>query len=135
MEIDENRFAFANLSWLSAGWKGINVLRTHHIYAVLKEIIAELQTYGGKGLAIDKLLECVAKCDSLTEAEINESYKKYCDFCEKNAGLSFAGIGASSYSRIFNKKDLDVPMELRRAVVLQEMVRTLKGKPSWSQAE
>lgn len=135
VEIDENRFAFANLSWLSAGWKGINVLRTHHIYAVLKEIIAELQTYGGKGLAIDKLLECVAKCDSLTEAEINESYKKYCDFCEKNAGLSFAGIGASSYSRIFNKKDLDVPMELRRAVVLQEMVRTLKGKPSWSQAE
>ena len=136
IELDKDRYAFATLSWLSAGWKGINVLRTHHIYEVLREIIKELQTYGGSRLNIDELKKCVSACDSLSDEEMEAEYKKYCAFCEKKAGKSFVSVNMDAYKRIFNKKDLeDLPKELRRALVVQEKVRILKNHPSWSKAE
>jgi hypothetical protein len=136
VELDKDRYAFATMSWLSAGWKGINVLRTHHIYEVLREIIKELQTYGGSGLNIGELQKCVSVCESLSDEEIESEYKKYCAFCEKKAGKSFVSVNVDAYKRIFNKKDLeDLPKELRRALVVQEKVRILKNHPTWSKAE
>ena len=136
VELDKDRYAFATLSWLSAGWKGINVLRTHHIYEVLREIIKELQTYGGSGLNLDELQRCIAQAESLSDEEMEAEYKKYCSFCEKKAGSSFLSVNVDAYKRIFNKKDLeDLSKELRRALVVQEQVRILKKTPTWSISE
>lgn len=136
IELDKGRYAFATLSWLSAGWKGINVLRTHHIYEVLREIIKELQTYGGSGLNIDELKKCISASEQLSDEEMEAEYKKYCAFCEKKAGKSFVSVNMDAYKRIFNKKDLEnLPKELRRALVVQEKVRILKNHPTWSKAE
>lgn len=136
IELDKDRYAFATMSWLSAGWKGINVLRTHHIYEVLREIIKELQTYGGSGLNVDELKKCISASEQLSDEEMEAEYKKYCAFCEKKAGKSFVSVNVDAYKRIFNKKDLeDLPKELRRALVVQEKVRVLKNTPSWSKAE
>ncbi len=136
IELDKGRYAFATMSWLSAGWKGINVLRTHHIYAVLKEIIKELQTYGGSGLNTDELQKCISASELLSDEEIEAEYRKYCAFCEKKAGKTLISVNMDSYKRIFNKKDLeDLTKELRRALVVQEKVRILKKNPTWSKAE
>ena len=133
IELDKDRYVFATMSWLSAGWKGINVLRTHHIYEVLREIIKELQTYGGSGLNLDELQRCIAQAESLSDEEMEAEYKKYCAFCEKKAGNSLLGVNMDAYKRIFNKKDLeDLSKELRRALVVQEKVRILKKTPTWS---
>lgn len=137
VEMSSNVYVFATLSWLSAGWKGINVLRTHHIYAVLKEIINELQTYGGtKGLGLEKIRECVEAGEKMSDAEVEEQYKKYCDFCRKLGETSLLSVNMDAFKRIYNKKDLEnMPKELRRALVVQEMMRKLKGCPSWSKTE
>lgn len=134
VETGSNVFAFATLSWLSAGWKGINVLRTHHIYAVLTEIIKELQTYGGKdGLGLDKVKFCVEAGEMMSAQEVDSRYKKYCDFCHKLGETSMISINVDAFKRIYNKKDLETtPPELRRALVVQEMMRELKGCHSWS---
>ncbi|MBR5901717.1 hypothetical protein IKZ40_05155 [bacterium] len=136
VETGSNVYAFATLSWLSAGWKGINVLRTHHIYAVLKEIISELQTYGGGNLSVTELQKCVAKAEAMSDEEAENMYKKYCAYCEKKAESSFLSVNMDAYKRIFNKKDLEsMDKELRRALVVQEEVRKLKKRPTWSAAE
>ena len=133
IELDKDRYVFATMSWLSAGWKGINVLRTHHIYEVLREIIKELQTYGGSGLNLDELQKCISAGESMSDEEMEAEYKKYCAFCEKKAGNSFLSVNMDAYKRIFNKKDLeDLSKELRRALVVQEKVRALKKTPTWS---
>lgn len=133
IELDKDRYAFATLSWLSAGWKGINVLRTHHIYEVLREIIKELQTYGGSGLNLDELQKSIVAGENLSDDKVEAEYKKYCAFCEKKAGSSFLSVNMDAYKRIFNKKDLeDLSKELRRALVVQEKVRVLKKTPTWS---
>jgi len=137
VEMSSNVYVFATMSWLSAGWKGINVLRKHHIYAVLTEIIKELQTYGGeKGLGLDKVRECVEAGEKMSDAEVEEQYKKYCDFCRKLGETSMMSINMNAFKKIYNKKDLEnMPKKLRRALVVQEMMRKLKGCPSWSKTE
>ena len=137
IEMSSNVYAFATMSWLSAGWKGINVLRTHHIYEVLSEIIKELQTYGGpQGLSLAKIRECVEAGEKMSDAEVDERYKKYCDFCHKIGDTSMLSVNMDAFKRIYSKKDLEnLPRKLRRALVVQEMMREAKGCPSWSKAE
>lgn len=137
VELESNVWAFANLSWLSAGWQGINVIRTHHIYAVLQSIIANLREYGGqRGLSTDRILSAVKENGALSEEAVEGAYSKYCEFCAEHAGSGMIGLKLGGFARLYDKAALaEVPPYLRRALVLQEKVRTLKGRPTWSAPE
>ena len=69
----------------------------------------------------------------MSPREVDARYEKYCDFCHKLGETSMISINVDAFKRIYNKKDLEtIPPELRRALVVQEMMRELKGCPSWS---
>ena len=133
IEISSNVFAFANFSWLSAGWHEINVLRSHHIYAVLVDLLADLREFGkGNGLDLEDVKKVVAETDALDEKTINEQYKKYCDYCREYAKGGIIGM-KSPLQRVFNEKALtEMPLKFRRALLLQEKIRNLQGQKSWS---
>lgn len=137
---ESNATAFAAFSWVNAGWRQLNVTRTHHIYEVLEKILAmRIALARSPGLTEESAAAVVARVLHMPTNEVERAYAKYCEYVKywRDVERSQAGLTSlyqpNSLLSIYDEGELArMPFHLRQALVIQEEVRALRGVPSWS---
>jgi len=137
VELPDNRTAVAMFSWLRAGWKGLNIANDRQIYEVLKSVVEALQTSThNPRVTRENVARIVGDVAGMSKADVDKLYRKYCDYVKawrdkKRSGLM--RFRKSMLSKLYNDESLDkMPNRYRRALIMQERVRSLMGNPTWS---
>jgi len=126
------------ITWLAAGWNQINITKTLQIYEVLEQTLKSISETAKNRDKINKSLEeTMGELKKMSDVEINKIYKKYCDYVgkclKKGAGGTVTSKQAKLLKSLYDKKTLEtMPMKYRKALILQEKVRVILGKPTWS---
>jgi len=135
-----NQTAFAAFSWVNAGWRKLNVTRTHHIYQVLEKILATRHLVArSPAMTEHTAAAAVARVLQMSTNQINHAYERYCAYVKhwRDIERSQAGLTSlyqpNSLNSIYDEGELArMPFHLRQALVVQEELRTLRGTPTWS---
>lgn len=139
MPLSSNTTAALGFSWVSAGWKGLNVTRSHHIYPVILTAHERKATLArDPRVTYTSLSALTQQADSLSPAQINARYAAYCTYVKQwrdkvpRSLTSF--YGPTSLRDLYDEKALaEMSLPHRRALILQESVRRLLGRPTWSE--
>ncbi len=137
VELTSNTLAMASFSWVRAGWQNINVTRTFHIYAVLKNILNYQHFLSqSKNVTVENVCSIIKTVNTMTPEQVNSTYDQYCayaDYWSKEGQKGLGRFNPSMLARLYDSKELAaMPMEYRKALIMQEQVRVLCGKPTWS---
>ena len=139
VEAPNNKTVVMLITWLAAGWNQINITKTLQIYEVLEQTLKSMSETTEKRIEINKsLIKTLTEMESMSNIEINKIYKKYCDYVEKclkkGAGGTVTSKQVKLLKSLYNKKTLEtMPMKYRKALILQEKVRGILDKPTWSE--
>jgi len=138
VELPSNMYAFATITWLGAGWQGLNVTRSFHIYEVLRSIVDyQHRLLNCPQASRTNIYRIVRSVAAMTEKAINQEYEKYCRYTEqqykKGKGRLFPMKSPTKLRRWYDKKTVEtMPLKFRKALVLQEHIRQILGNPTWS---
>jgi len=137
LETPDNKTAVAMFSWQSAGWRGMNVVKNYHIYSVLLDTFKTFQkVFGNPNVSSEKILEIIENVSNMSQKEKNKLYKKYCEYVKEWGNKKPKGLNPfrkSAIKKIFSEKSLDnMKQEYKDIIIVQEFVRSLIGKPTWS---
>jgi len=135
-----NHTAFAAFSWVNAGWRKLNVTRTHHIYEVLQKILATRHVLArSPAMTEANTAAVVARVLRMSTNQINDTYARYCAYVKHWRDIERSQTGLTSLyqpnslNSIYDENELArMPFHLRQALVVQEELRTLRGTPTWS---
>ncbi len=134
--LSSNETAVANFAWLNAGWKGLNVTQAKHILNSQKTTldfsrkIAEHRRITPAGLA-----EMVSEVQGLSEATVNADYEKYLSYVRAWRDRTKSGLFAPRNLLLDlydTKVNESITRAYRRALLVQERVRSSLGIPTWS---
>ena len=137
LEIPDKKTAVAMFSWQSAGWKGVNIIKSHHIYTVLEDTFKTFgNVFGNAKVNSKKARDIVRKVKNMSSKEKKVIYEKYCDYVKKWCYKKPSGLNRfkkSTITKIFNEKSLaNMKQDYIDILIIQEAIRTLIGEPTWS---
>jgi len=137
LETPDNGTVVAMFSWQSAGWKGVNVVKNYHIYTVLQDTFQTFSgVIGSEKVNYKNVMNIIEKVNNMPRREKNRLYKKYCDYVRKWKNKKPNGLNPfrkSAIAKIFNEKSLEnMNWENRDILIVQEFIRALIDKPTWS---
>ena len=131
-----NELAVANFAWLNAGWKGMNVTRASHILnSQHRSIDFSRRIALAEELtppAIASLVETIA---AMPDPAVNAEYARYLAYVQRWRDNDRKGLfgRCSVLQELYSPRTNDLlPMSYRRALIVQERVRSILGMPSWS---
>jgi len=135
-----NRTAFIACSWVHAGWRQINVTRTHHIYDVLDKILRTRHELAQAPAMTEHATQAaVQRVFAMSSNEVQTAYARYCAYVKhwRDIERSQAGLTSlyqpNSLSDLYNEGELArMPFHLRQALIVQEELRALRGAATWS---
>lgn len=134
--LSSNETAVATLAWLNAGWKGLNVIRSCHILNSQRHTLDFSRRIAeAPGMTAARLAAIVDSVDRMTEAEVNSGYASYLAYVRtwRDSGRKGFFSRESLLEELFDSEvALSVPLTHRRALIVQERVRTALGIPTWS---
>ena len=138
MPLDDRHIASCAFSWVSAGWRGLNVTRTYHIIPILRTIQQKMLVLARTPQANYAHFSALANdVMRLSPAEVNARYQGYCAYVKvwrdkENKGLTSL-VKRRILTDLYNEDTLArLDDAHRRALLMQEDVRALLGKPTWS---
>ena len=137
-ELSKNEMAVAVFSWLRAGWQGINVTHSHHIYQVLVTVRDTRNQIGcAAAVSAGSLGDIVNRVGAMKDEEVNAQYDLYCDCVkrenDKSGNALTSLVSPGSLRCLYDRKTLDaLDQPHRRALLVQERMRELLGTPTWS---
>jgi len=138
MPLSSNTTAALGFSWVNAGWKGLNVTRSHHIYPIiLTAQERKVMLARDPRVTYTSMATLAHRADSLSSAQVNQLYAAYCTYVKQwrdKVPRSLTSLyGPTSLRDLYDETALaDTDLPHRRALVLQEYVRILLGGPTWS---
>ena len=137
LETPDNGTAVAMFSWQSAGWRGMNVVKNYHIYTVLQDTFKTFSgVLGSEKVNLRNVLDIIEKVNKMPRKEKEDLYKKYCDYIRMWKNKRPNGLNPfrkSAIAKIFNEKSLkNMSRENKDILIIQEFIRVLIGKPTWS---
>ena len=134
--LSSNETAVASFAWLKAGWKGLNLVRAPHILKSQKATLDYSRRIAQHpGVSAESIAAIVASVRSLSGATVDADYERYLAYVR-----SWRDDGKKSFftQRALLQELYDagaaqvIPAPYRRALLVQERVRTLLGTPTWS---
>ena len=137
LEMPDKRTAVAMISWQSAGWKGMNIIKSYHIYTVLQDTFKTFGTvFGNTKVNSKNTRDIVRKVKNMSEKEKQRLYEKYCNYVKKWCFKKPNGLNPfrkSAIAKIFNEKSLiNMKQDYIDILIVQESVRALIDEPTWS---
>lgn len=144
IDLPNGTTAVGMLSWVNAGWNDVNVTQYYHIYTVLRDAIDTLNNIAwNKNIHPDYTGDAIETIQRLPEKKLEELYKKYCAYVEKcyNEQKPSKGLfgkmkvweEAPQLVTLYSKKTLaDMPESYKKALLVQEYIRSLVGERTWS---
>ncbi|MCK5851618.1 hypothetical protein KAH27_01200 [bacterium] len=137
LETPDKRTAVAMFSWQSAGWKGMNIIKSYHIYTVLEDTFKTFgNVFGNNKVNSKKARDIVRKVKNMNSKEKNAIFEKYCDYVKKWGYKKPTGLNRfkkSTFTKIFDEKSLtNMKQDYIDILIIQEAIRTLIGEPTWS---
>jgi len=137
LQTPDGKTAVAMFSWQRAGWKGMNIIKSHHIYTVLQNTLSAFNNvFGNPKTNTESVGDIIKKVNNMSRAEKNNYYKEYCNYVKKWKDIKPKGLSPfrkSAIAKIFNEKSLeDIKQEYKDILIIQEFIRVLIGKPTWS---
>lgn len=138
VSLTSNMVACASFSWLRAGWGGVNVTRSFHIYAVLRTIIDfQHSLMNSPNASSDNIQRIVREVDAMKEDAINREYDRYCryvkEYDKKGQGKLFTLKRPTKLASWYDHTTLaQMSQKFRKAIIIQERIRQLLGRPTWS---
>lgn len=134
--LNSNETAVATFAWLNAGWKGMNVTRACHILNSQRHTLDFSRRIAEHpGVTAPLIASLVTEVNHLPESAINSEYEKYLAYVKhwRDAGSKNFFARGSLLQELYDARVSDsLPMPYRRALLVQERVRTLLGMPTWS---
>jgi len=137
MEMPDNKTAVAMFSWQSAGWKGMNIIKSYHIYTVLQNTLKTFNdVFGNPKINVQSTTDIIIKINKMSPKTKNALYKEYCNYVRKWSYKKPKGLNPfrkSAIAKIFNEKSLNnMKQDYKDILIIQEFIRNLLGKPTWS---
>ncbi len=137
LEMPDKKTAVAMFSWQSAGWKGMNIIKSYHIYTVLEDTFKTFgNVFGNNKINSKRARDIVRKVKKMNSKEKNALYEKYCNYVKEWCYKKPAGLNRfkkSTIAKIFNEKSLtNMKQDYIDILIVQEAIRTLIGEPTWS---
>lgn len=137
LEMPDKKTAVAMFSWQSAGWKGVNIIKSYHIYTVLEDTFKTFgNVFGNTKVNSKKAREIVRKVKNMNLKEKKGFYDKYCNYVKQWGYKKPSGLNRfkkSTFTKIFNEKSLtNMKQDYIDILIIQEAIRTLIGEPTWS---
>ena len=135
VELNPNETAVATFAWLNAGWNGMNVTRACHILNSQRHTLDFSRRIAEHpGVNAPVLAALASNVTGMTEAAVNTEYARYLSYVQTWRDQQSKGFfGGSVLAELYDPDEsLNLPMSYRRALVIQERVRTLLGIPTWS---
>ena len=137
LETPEKNTAVAMVSWQRAGWKGMNIIKSHHIYSVLQDTLSAFNSvFGNKNVTLKNIHYILNKVNKMNAKNKNNLYSKYRAYVMKWLDIKPKGLNPfrkSVLAKVFNDKSLDnMKNDFIDILIVQEYVRELIGKPTWS---
>lgn len=134
--LSSNETAVATLAWLKAGWKGMNVTRSSHILnSQINTLEFTRRITQDPNVSAARIAAIVDEVNGMSPADIDAHYEQYLGYVRTRCGNGKKGLfrGDSLLEDLFNPKaNENMPLTHRRALLVQERVRTLMGIPTWS---
>ena len=134
--LNSNETAVATFAWLDAGWKGVNVTRASHILNSQRNTldcsrrIAENPAVSAEGIAA--IVDAVNRMPPSAINAAYEDYLAYVRMWRDREGAGFFSRCSLLHTLYDPEANQSVPLSRRRALVIQERVRTLLGCPTCS---
>ena len=131
-----NKTAVANFAWLNAGWKGMNVTRaTHILNSQHRSIDFSRRLAQTSELTVPLIAGAVEAVQAMPDPAVNAEYCRYLAYVQHWRDSDRKGLfGRSSLLQELydNRTNELLPMNYRRALIVQERVRSMIGIPTWS---
>ncbi len=135
----KNQTVVMLITWLAAGWNNINITKTLQIYEVLEQTLKSLSRIAKKRNELEKVFcTIINKTRKMSDAKVNKIYKKYCDYVseclKRGKGGTITSKQIKLLKSLYNPKTLEtMPMKHKKALIIQEKVREILDKPTWSE--
>jgi len=134
--LNSNETAVATFAWLNAGWKGMNLARACHILNSQKSTLdCSRRIAQHPDVTAPRIAAIVDGVSGLLPEVVNAEYGKYLAYVKKQRDEEKAGLFCRDLPlhQLFDPQAKQViPLTHQRALIIQERVRTLLGKPTWS---
>jgi len=134
--LGSNETAAASFAWLNAGWKGMNVIRAHHIlHSQITTLDFSRRIAENPDVTAERMAAIVNDASHMSMAGLNTDYNRYLAYvrtCRDNAKPGFLCRSNILQDLYDSEKALTVPIPYRRALIVQEQVRSLLGIATWS---
>ncbi len=137
ISLNSNETAVATFAWLNAGWKGLNVTRASHILNTqITTLDYSRRIAQHPKVSAPVLAAIVTAVESLSPADVDKDYEKYLAYVRmwrdnKNPGFCYSSLLKNLYDQ---KATETISTPHRRALLVQERVRSLMDMPTWSAA-
>lgn len=136
--ISSNETAVATFAWLKAGWKGMNLTRAHHILNSQRHTLDfSRRIVERPGVTAPVIASLVDTVNGMADTAVNAEYEQYLTYVRTWRDNEQKGRFARStlLQDLYDAEATQaLPMPYRRALLVQERVRTLLGIPTWSAA-
>jgi len=104
---------------------------------VLEQTIESMSNAAEKRKELKKLLPGITKeTENMSVTEVNTLYKKYCDYVDESLKRGSGGTITSKQVKLlkslYSEETLkNMPVQYRKALIIQERVRSIVDKPTW----
>lgn len=136
--LNSNETAVATFAWLNAGWKGLNVTRTTHILnSQINTLDCSRRIAQHPNVTAPLIASIVATVDAMSPAAVDIDYERYLAYVRmmrdgKDPSFSNGALLKNLYDPQATQA---IPLIHRRALLVQERIRTLMNTPTWSKGE
>ena len=133
--VNSNETAVATFAWLNAGWKGMNVTRaTHILNTQITTLNFSRRIAQHPKVSAPAIAALVADVMAMSPTDVDADYTKYLTYVrtwrdKKNSEFYYSSLLKDLYDP---KTTQAMPLSHRRALLVQERIRTLMDSPSWS---
>lgn len=133
--LNSNETAVATFAWLNAGWKGLNVTRAPHILntqVTTLDYSRRLAQHPAVNAA--RLAALVESVEAMSAADVDIDYGRYLSYVRMwRDTKQKPSCYSSLLKNLYDEKAAEtIPLSHRRALLVQERVRSLMGVPTWS---
>ncbi|GEM_PF-1548013 len=133
--LNSNETAVATFAWLNAGWKGMNVTRTTHILNSQKNALdCSRRIAQHPKVSAPRLAAIVDDVNTMPPTAIDVEYGKYLAYItmwRDNPKSDFCNT--SLLKKLYDPKAAEaIPLSHQRALLVQERIRVLMDRPTWS---
>ncbi len=134
--LSSNETAVSTFAWLNAGWKGLNVTRASHILnSQINTLECSRRIAEDPRLSASTIASVVDTVNRMPLGAIDADYEKYLAYVKRwrDQDNKEARRQAALLQDLYDQKaSQSVPLSHRRALLVQERIRTLMGVPTWS---